>query len=66
MRAEEGMGVTVTIEDGKERTYTFAQLEVNADLVTPLVTPPKVEEKPAEERKEPERKRTLINVVFCK
>lgn len=56
---KKGWGVTVTIEDGKERTYTFAQLEVNADLVTPLVTPPKVEEKPAEERKEPERKRII-------
>ena len=56
---KKGWGVTVTIEDGKERTYTFAQLEVNADLVTPLVTPPKVEEKLAEERKEPERKRIV-------
>ena len=56
---KKGWGVTVTIEDGKERFYTFAQLEVNADLVTPLVTPQKEEEKTAEERKMPEWKRIV-------
>ena len=42
-------GVTVTLEDGKERTYSFGQLLVNPDLVAPLLVVPKVaDEKPAE------------------
>ena len=41
-------GVTVTLEDGKERTYTFGQLLVNPDLVAPLLVVPKADEKPAE------------------
>lgn len=44
-------GVTVMLEDGKERTYSFGQLLVKPDLVAPLLVVPKVaEEKPAEEK----------------
>ncbi len=54
-----GWGVTVTFEDDKERTYTFAQLDVDNELVTPLlVIPPKVKKEPSNKNLASERKRT--------
>ena len=54
-----GWGVTVTLEEDKERTYTFAQLDVDNDMVTPLlVIPPKEKKEPSNKRKVSERKRT--------
>ncbi len=35
-RGRSGRCVTVTLEDGKERIYTFGQLLVKAELVAPL------------------------------
>jgi len=63
-------GVTATLEDGKERTYTFGQLMVDAELVTPLLTIPKVAdvkpggdqapaEKPSKESKTATTKRVV-------
>ena len=56
-----GWGVTVTLEEDKERTYTFAQLDVDNELVTPLlVIPPKAkEESSTNKRKVSERKRVV-------
>ena len=42
-------GVAVTLEDGKERTYTFGQLLVKSELVAPLLVASKVaDEQPVE------------------
>ena len=49
-------GVTVTLEEGKERTYTFGQLMVDAELVTPLLTVPKKAEVKPEEKQTPAEK----------
>ena len=56
-----GWGVTVTLEEDKERTYTFAQLDVDNELVTHLlVIPPKAkEESSTNKRKVSERKRVV-------
>ena len=52
--------MTVTFEDDKERTYTFAQLDVDNELVTPLlVIPPKAKKEPSNKRKVSERKRVV-------
>ena len=49
-------GVTVTLEDGKERTYTFGQLMVDVDLVTPLLPVPKADVVKPTEQKTPEER----------
>ncbi len=56
-----GWGVTVTLKEDKEHTYTFAQLDVDNELVTPLlVIPPKAkEESSTNKRKVSERKRVV-------
>ena len=44
-------GVTVMLEESKERTYSFGQLLVKPDLVAPLLVVPKVaDEKPVGEK----------------
>ena len=49
-------GVTVMLEDGKERTYSFGQLLVKPDLVASLLVVPKVaDEKPTGEKADGKR-----------
>ena len=49
-------GVTVTLEDGKERTFTFGQLMVDVDLVTPLLPVSKADVVKPTEQKTPEER----------
>ena len=57
---QKGWGVTVTFEEDKERTYTFAQLDVDYELVTPLLgIPPKAKEVSSNKRKVSVRKRVV-------
>ena len=58
---QKGWGVTVTFEEeDKERTYTFAQLDVDNELVTPLlVISSKAREEPSNKHRASERKKRV-------
>ena len=64
-RHKEEWAVTVSVDEGKERTYTFAQLGVDNNLIGPLLEARlESSEKPQRQKEEPKTRRKVRPAPF--